>query len=134
MPEVPQKPEAPNQPEGQPKKPEVPNQPEEQPKNPEVPSQPEEQPKTPEVPSQPQTPEVKPTPQVTPSESQKGAGTSQVQTPHQEQKLMKPVVNSTSVKHLPATGETTNPFFTAAAVAVMTSAGLLTLSAKRREY
>ncbi|KPJ22256.1 LPXTG cell wall anchor domain-containing protein, partial [Streptococcus phocae] len=34
---------------------------------------------------------------------------------------------------LPSTGESTNPFFTAAAVAVMASAGVLAVSAKRKE-
>ncbi|HER5652544.1 TPA: LPXTG cell wall anchor domain-containing protein, partial [Streptococcus pyogenes] len=35
-------------------------------------------------------------------------------------------------RQLPATGETTNPFFTAAAVAIMTTAGVVAV-AKRQE-
>ncbi|MCD3381602.1 LPXTG cell wall anchor domain-containing protein, partial [Streptococcus equi subsp. zooepidemicus] len=36
-------------------------------------------------------------------------------------------------KKLPSTGEATHPFFTAAALAVMASAGVVVVSTKRKE-
>nr|WP_268741214.1 LPXTG cell wall anchor domain-containing protein [Streptococcus ictaluri] len=36
-------------------------------------------------------------------------------------------------KQLPSTGNATNPFFTAAAIAVMAGAGMVAVSSKRKE-
>ncbi|ENG5710246.1 LPXTG-anchored collagen-like adhesin Scl1/SclA [Streptococcus pyogenes] len=127
--------------------PEMPEQPGEKApeKNPEVTP-------TPEMPEQPgekapeKSPEVTPTPEMPEQPGEKAPEKSKEVTPAPEKPADKeanqtperrngnmaktPVANNH--RRLPATGEQANPFFTAAAVAVMTTAGVLAVT-KRKE-
>ncbi|HIB4610396.1 TPA: LPXTG cell wall anchor domain-containing protein, partial [Streptococcus pyogenes] len=107
---------------------------------------------TPEMPEQPgekapeKSPEVTPTPEMPEQPGEKAPEKSKEVTPAPEKPADKeanqtperrngnmaktPVANNH--RRLPATGEQANPFFTAAAVAVMTTAGVLAV-AKRKE-
>ncbi|WP_159796139.1 albumin-binding GA domain-containing protein [Streptococcus halichoeri] len=99
---------------------------------------------TPEVKPAP-TPEVKPAPETKPAEP-KAPGMPQVKpgkaAPAADAPAAKsnvkhlasnPVAMKSAANQLPSTGDSANPFFTAAAFAVMTSAGMVTLAAKRKE-
>ncbi|HHJ9700922.1 TPA: LPXTG cell wall anchor domain-containing protein, partial [Streptococcus pyogenes] len=97
------------------------------PKTPEVPQKPDtapHKPKTPQIPGQ--SKDVTPAPQ---NPSNRGLNKPQTQGGNQLAKT--PAAHDTH-RQLPATGETTNPFFTAAAVAIMTTAGVVAV-AKRQE-
>ncbi|HGA4447541.1 TPA: LPXTG-anchored collagen-like adhesin Scl2/SclB [Streptococcus pyogenes] len=97
------------------------------PKTPEVPQKPDTAPHTPKTPQIPgQSKDVTPAPQ---SPSNRGLNKPQTQSGNQLAKT--PAAHDTH-RQLPATGETTNPFFTAAAVAIMTTAGVVAV-AKRQE-
>ncbi|HHD3295863.1 TPA: LPXTG cell wall anchor domain-containing protein, partial [Streptococcus pyogenes] len=107
---------------------------------------------TPETPEQPgekapeKSPEVTPTPETPEQPGEKAPEKSKEVTPAPEKPADKeanqtperrngnmaktPVTNNH--RRLPATGEQANPFFTAAAVAVMTTAGVLAVT-KRKE-
>ncbi|HES6743277.1 TPA: LPXTG cell wall anchor domain-containing protein [Streptococcus pyogenes] len=107
---------------------------------------------TPEMPEQPgekapeKSPEVTPTPEMPEQPGEKAPEKSKEVTPAPEKPADKeanqtperrngnmaktPVANNH--RRLPATGEQANPFFTAAAVAVMTTAGVLAVT-KRKE-
>ncbi|HHI9721163.1 TPA: LPXTG-anchored collagen-like adhesin Scl1/SclA [Streptococcus pyogenes] len=107
---------------------------------------------TPEMPGQPgekapeKSPEVTPTPEMPEQPGEKAPEKSKEVTPAPEKPADKeasqtperrngnmaktPVANNH--RRLPATGEQANPFFTAAAVAVMTTAGVLAVT-KRKE-
>ncbi|HER8989292.1 TPA: LPXTG cell wall anchor domain-containing protein [Streptococcus pyogenes] len=99
------------------------------PKTPEVPQKPDTAPHTPKTPQIPdQSKDVTPAPQK-PSTSNRGLNKPQTQGGNQLAKT--PAAHDTH-RQLPATGETTNPFFTAAAVAIMTTAGVVAV-AKRQE-
>ncbi|HHJ9200219.1 TPA: LPXTG cell wall anchor domain-containing protein, partial [Streptococcus pyogenes] len=69
------------------------------------------------------------TPEVPQNPSNRGLNKPQTQGGNQLAKT--PAAHDTH-RQLPATGETTNPFFTAAAVAIMTTAGVVAV-AKRQE-
>ncbi|WP_201448009.1 albumin-binding GA domain-containing protein [Streptococcus halichoeri] len=99
---------------------------------------------TPDVKPAP-TPEVKPAPETKPAEP-KAPGMPQVKpgkaAPAADAPAAKsnvkhlasnPVAMKSAANQLPSTGDSANPFFTAAAFAVMTSAGMVTLAAKRKE-
>ncbi|HGP0697216.1 TPA: LPXTG-anchored collagen-like adhesin Scl1/SclA [Streptococcus pyogenes] len=107
---------------------------------------------TPEIPEQPgekapeKSPEVTPTPEMPEQPGEKAPEKSKEVTPAPEKPADKEA-NQTPERHngnmaktpvannhrrLPATGEQANPFFTAAAVAVMTTAGVLAVT-KRKE-
>ncbi|HGI0539613.1 TPA: LPXTG cell wall anchor domain-containing protein, partial [Streptococcus pyogenes] len=107
---------------------------------------------TPETPEQPgekapeKSPEVTPTPEtpeqpgekapekskeVTPA-PEKPADKEANQTPERRNGNMAKTSVANNHRRLPATGEQANPFFTAAAVAVMTTAGVLAVT-KRKE-
>ncbi|NDY55100.1 LPXTG cell wall anchor domain-containing protein, partial [Streptococcus pyogenes] len=89
------------------------------PKTPEVPQNPDTAPHTPKTPRIPgQSKDVTPAPQ---NPSNRGLNKPQTQGGNQLAKT--PAAHDTH-RQLPATGETTNPFFTAAAVAIMTTAGV----------
>ncbi|WP_136110519.1 LPXTG-anchored collagen-like adhesin Scl2/SclB [Streptococcus pyogenes] len=97
-------------------------------------------PQTPEVPQKPDTaPDTSKTPQipgqskdVTPApQNPSNRGLNKPQTQGGNQLAKTPAAHDTH-RQLPATGETTNPFFTAAAVAIMTTAGVVAV-AKRQE-
>ncbi|HHK0709500.1 TPA: LPXTG-anchored collagen-like adhesin Scl2/SclB [Streptococcus pyogenes] len=97
------------------------------PKTPEVPQKPDTAPHTPKTPQIPgQSKDVTPAPQ---NPSNRGLNKPQTQGGNQLAKT--PAAHDTH-RQLPATGETTNPFFTAAAVAIMTTAGVVAV-AKRQE-
>ncbi|WP_196198876.1 LPXTG-anchored collagen-like adhesin Scl2/SclB, partial [Streptococcus pyogenes] len=97
------------------------------PKTPEVPQKPDTAPDTPTPPQIPgQSKDVTPAPQ---NPSNRGLNKPQTQGGNQLAKT--PAAHDTH-RQLPATGETTNPFFTAAAVAIMTTAGVVAV-AKRQE-
>ncbi|SQF50424.1 SclB protein [Streptococcus pyogenes] len=97
------------------------------PKTPEVPQKPDTAPDTPKPPQIPgQSKDVTPAPQ---NPSNRGLNKPQTQGGNQLAKT--PAAHDTH-RQLPATGETTNPFFTAAAVAIMTTAGVVAV-AKRQE-
>lgn len=97
------------------------------PKTPEVPQNPDTAPHTPKTPRIPgQSKDVTPAPQ---NPSNRGLNKPQTQGGNQLAKT--PAAHDTH-RQLPATGETTNPFFTAAAVAIMTTAGVVAV-AKRQE-
>ncbi|HES9230246.1 TPA: LPXTG cell wall anchor domain-containing protein [Streptococcus pyogenes] len=97
------------------------------PKTPEVPQKPDTAPDTPKTPQIPgQSKDVTPAPQ---NPSNRGLNKPQTQGGNQLAKT--PAAHDTH-RQLPATGETTNPFFTAAAVAIMTTAGVVAV-AKRQE-
>ncbi|HHJ9908447.1 TPA: LPXTG-anchored collagen-like adhesin Scl2/SclB, partial [Streptococcus pyogenes] len=97
------------------------------PKTPEVPQKPDTAPHTPKTPQIPgQSKDVTPAPQ---NPSNRGLNKPQTQSGNQLAKT--PAAHDTH-RQLPATGETTNPFFTAAAVAIMTTAGVVAV-AKRQE-
>ncbi|VHB95986.1 LPXTG-anchored collagen-like adhesin Scl2/SclB [Streptococcus pyogenes] len=97
------------------------------PKIPEVPQKPDTAPDTPKTPQIPgQSKDVTPAPQ---NPSNRGLNKPQTQGGNQLAKT--PAAHDTH-RQLPATGETTNPFFTAAAVAIMTTAGVVAV-AKRQE-
>ncbi|SQF03571.1 LPXTG-motif cell wall anchor domain-containing protein [Streptococcus pyogenes] len=99
------------------------------PKTPEVPQKPDTAPHTPKKPQIPDhSKDVTPAPQK-PSTSNRGLNKPQTQGGNQLAKT--PAAHDTH-RQLPATGETTNPFFTAAAVAIMTTAGVVAV-AKRQE-
>ncbi|WP_221913405.1 albumin-binding GA domain-containing protein [Streptococcus halichoeri] len=91
------------------------------------------------------TPDVKPAPETKPAEP-KAPGMPQVKpgkaAPAADAPAAKsnvkhlasnPVAMKSAANQLPSTGDSANPFFTAAAFAVMTSAGMVTLAAKRKE-
>ncbi|WP_159560588.1 albumin-binding GA domain-containing protein [Streptococcus halichoeri] len=99
---------------------------------------------TPDVKPTP-TPDVKPAPETKPAEP-KAPGMPQVKpgkaAPAADAPAVKsnvkhlasnPVAMKSAANQLPSTGDSANPFFTAAAFAVMTSAGMVTLAAKRKE-
>ncbi|EOW2834236.1 TPA: LPXTG cell wall anchor domain-containing protein, partial [Streptococcus pyogenes] len=71
------------------------------------------------------SPEVTPTPE-------KPADKEANQTPERRNGNMAKTPVANNHRRLPATGEQANPFFTAAAVAVMTTAGVLAVT-KRKE-
>ncbi|HFD5005018.1 TPA: LPXTG cell wall anchor domain-containing protein, partial [Streptococcus pyogenes] len=97
------------------------------PKTPEVPQNPDTTPHTPKTPQIPDhSKDVTPAPQ---NPSNRGLNKPQTQGGNQLAKT--PAAHDTH-RQLPATGETTNPFFTAAAVAIMTTAGVVAV-AKRQE-
>ncbi|HFH9694132.1 TPA: LPXTG cell wall anchor domain-containing protein, partial [Streptococcus pyogenes] len=97
------------------------------PKTPEVPQNPDTAPHTPKTPQIPDhSKDVTPAPQ---NPSNRGLNKPQTQGGNQLAKI--PAAHDTH-RQLPATGETTNPFFTAAAVAIMTTAGVVAV-AKRQE-
>ncbi|HHD6105321.1 TPA: LPXTG cell wall anchor domain-containing protein, partial [Streptococcus pyogenes] len=97
------------------------------PQTPEVPQKPDTAPHTPKTPQIPgQSKDVTPAPQ---DPSNRGLNKPQTQGGNQLAKT--PAAHDTH-RQLPATGETTNPFFTAAAVAIMTTAGVVAV-AKRQE-
>ncbi|HER7177387.1 TPA: LPXTG cell wall anchor domain-containing protein, partial [Streptococcus pyogenes] len=97
------------------------------PKTPEAPQKPDTAPDTPKTPQIPgQSKDVTPAPQ---NPSNRGLNKPQTQGGNQLAKT--PAAHDTH-RQLPATGETTNPFFTAAAVAIMTTAGVVAV-AKRQE-
>ncbi|HGH8810550.1 TPA: LPXTG-anchored collagen-like adhesin Scl2/SclB [Streptococcus pyogenes] len=97
------------------------------PQTPEVPQKPDTAPHTPKTPQIPgQSKDVTPAPQ---NPSNRGLNKPQTQGGNQLAKT--PAAHDTH-RQLPATGETTNPFFTAAAVAIMTTAGVVAV-AKRQE-
>ncbi|HEP1494049.1 TPA: LPXTG cell wall anchor domain-containing protein, partial [Streptococcus pyogenes] len=97
------------------------------PKTPEVPQNPDTTPHTPKTPQIPDhSKDVTPAPQ---NSSNRGLNKPQTQGGNQLAKT--PAAHDTH-RQLPATGETTNPFFTAAAVAIMTTAGVVAV-AKRQE-
>ncbi|WP_136106891.1 LPXTG cell wall anchor domain-containing protein, partial [Streptococcus pyogenes] len=97
------------------------------PKTPEVPQKPDTAPDTPKTPQIPgQSKDVTPAPQ---NPSNRGLNKPQTQGGNQLAKT--PAAHDTH-RQLPATGETTNPFFTAAAVAIMMTAGVVAV-AKRQE-
>ncbi|HEP1251018.1 TPA: LPXTG cell wall anchor domain-containing protein [Streptococcus pyogenes] len=97
------------------------------PKTPEVPQKPDTAPHTPKTPQIPDhSKDVTPAPQ---NPSNRGLNKPQTQGGNQFAKT--PAAHDTH-RQLPATGETTNPFFTAAAVAIMTTAGVVAV-AKRQE-
>lgn len=97
------------------------------PKTPEVPQKPDTAPHTPKTPQIPDhSKDVTPAPQ---NPSNRGLNKPQTQGGNQLAKT--PAAHDTH-RQLPATGETTNPFFTAAAVAIMTTAGVVAV-AKRQE-
>ncbi|VGV31511.1 Collagen-like surface protein [Streptococcus pyogenes] len=98
------------------------------PQTPEVPQKPDTAPHTPKTPQIPgQSKDVTPAPQ---DPSNRGLNKPQTQGGNQLAKT--PAAHDTH-RQLPATGETTNPFFTAAAVAIMTTAGVVAV-AKRQEH
>ncbi|WP_447395780.1 LPXTG-anchored collagen-like adhesin Scl2/SclB, partial [Streptococcus pyogenes] len=97
------------------------------PKTPEVPQNPDTAPHTPKTPQIPDhSKDMTPAPQ---NPSNRGLNKPQTQGGNQLAKT--PAAHDTH-RQLPATGETTNPFFTAAAVAIMTTAGVVAV-AKRQE-
>ncbi|HES3856160.1 TPA: LPXTG cell wall anchor domain-containing protein, partial [Streptococcus pyogenes] len=90
------------------------------PKTPEVPQNPDTAPHTPKTPQIPDhSKDMTPAPQ---NPSNRGLNKPQTQGGNQLAKT--PAAHDTH-RQLPATGETTNPFFTAAAVAIMTTAGVV---------
>ncbi|HHD5304547.1 TPA: LPXTG-anchored collagen-like adhesin Scl2/SclB, partial [Streptococcus pyogenes] len=98
------------------------------PKTPEVPQKPDTAPHTPKTPQIPdQSKDVTPAPQ-----NPSNRGLNKLQTQGGNQLAKTPAAHDTH-RQLPATGETTNPFFTAAAVAIMTTAGVVAV-AKRQEH
>ncbi|HEP6829549.1 TPA: LPXTG cell wall anchor domain-containing protein [Streptococcus pyogenes] len=97
------------------------------PQTPEVPQKPDTAPHTPKTPQIPgQSKDVTPAPQ-----NPSNRGLNKLQTQGGNQLAKTPAAHDTH-RQLPATGETTNPFFTAAAVAIMTTAGVVAV-AKRQE-
>ncbi|HER7622200.1 TPA: LPXTG cell wall anchor domain-containing protein [Streptococcus pyogenes] len=106
--------------------PEMPEQPGEKApeKNPEVTP-------TPEMPEQPGEKAPEKSKEVTPA-PEKPADKEANQTPERRNGNMAKTPVANNHRRLPATGEQANPFFTAAAVAVMTTAGVLAVT-KRKE-
>ncbi|HGI7861935.1 TPA: LPXTG cell wall anchor domain-containing protein [Streptococcus pyogenes] len=133
-PEVTPTPETPEQPgEQAPEKspevtptPETPEQPGEQ-----APEKSPEVTPTPEMPEQPGEQAPEKSKEVTPA-PEKPADKEANQTPERRNGNMAKTPVANNHRRLPATGEQANPFFTAAAVAVMTTAGVLAVT-KRKE-
>ncbi|WP_328799304.1 LPXTG cell wall anchor domain-containing protein [Streptococcus halichoeri] len=98
------------------------------PEHPHVPQQPE-QPQTP-TPNQPEQPSQ---PKQEPQEQQPApADTNNQPKAAQPRAQVAPAtVVAPRAQHLPATGEKANPFFTAAALAAMASAGVLVYQSKK---
>ncbi|MEE3742227.1 LPXTG cell wall anchor domain-containing protein [Streptococcus dysgalactiae] len=115
--------------ETKPEAPKVPSKPEVKPEAPKVPSKPEVKPEAPKVPSKPEVnPETKPEAPKAPSKpgtvvKADQAGKAAVAKPE-----MKKAANQ-----LPSTGEAVNPFFTAAALAVMATAGVAAVVKRKEE-
>ncbi|MEY1984858.1 LPXTG-anchored collagen-like adhesin Scl1/SclA [Streptococcus pyogenes] len=86
---------------------------------------------TPEMPEQPGEKAPEKSPEVTPT-PEKPADKEANQTPERRNGNMAKTPVANNHRRLPATGEQANPFFTAAAVAVMTTAGVLAVT-KRKE-
>ncbi|HII1114439.1 LPXTG cell wall anchor domain-containing protein [Streptococcus pyogenes] len=86
---------------------------------------------TPEMPEQPGEKAPEKSKEVTPA-SEKPADKEANQTPERRNGNMAKTPVANNHRRLPATGEQANPFFTAAAVAVMTTAGVLAVT-KRKE-
>ncbi|VHE94597.1 LPXTG-anchored collagen-like adhesin Scl1/SclA [Streptococcus pyogenes] len=86
---------------------------------------------TPETPEQPGEKAPEKSKEVTPA-PEKPAGKEANQTPGRRNGNMAKTPVANNHRRLPATGEQANPFFTAAAVAVMTTAGVLAVT-KRKE-
>ncbi|VGW11785.1 LPXTG-motif cell wall anchor domain protein [Streptococcus pyogenes] len=86
---------------------------------------------TPEMPEQPGEKAPEKSKEVTPA-PEKPADKEANQTPERRNGDMAKTPVANNYRRLPATGEQANPFFTAAAVAVMTTAGVLAVT-KRKE-
>ncbi|HFD7922171.1 TPA: LPXTG cell wall anchor domain-containing protein, partial [Streptococcus pyogenes] len=86
---------------------------------------------TPEMPEQPGEKAPEKSKEVTPA-PEKPADKEANQTPERRNGNMAKTPVANNHRCLPATGEQANPFFTAAAVAVMTTAGVLAVT-KRKE-
>ncbi|HEQ5345648.1 TPA: LPXTG cell wall anchor domain-containing protein [Streptococcus pyogenes] len=86
---------------------------------------------TPEMPEQPGEKAPEKSKEVTPA-PEKPADKEASQTPERRNGNMAKTPVANNHRRLPATGEQANPFFTAAAVAVMTTAGVLAVT-KRKE-
>ncbi|HFD4994235.1 TPA: LPXTG-anchored collagen-like adhesin Scl1/SclA [Streptococcus pyogenes] len=86
---------------------------------------------TPEMPEQPGEKAPEKSKEVTPA-PEKPADKEANQTPERRNGNMAKTPVANNHRRLPATGEQANPFFTAAAVAVMTTAGVLAVT-KRKE-
>ncbi|VHC40356.1 collagen-like surface protein [Streptococcus pyogenes] len=86
---------------------------------------------TPETPEQPGEKAPEKSKEVTPA-PEKPADKEANQTPERRNSNMAKTPVANNHRRLPATGEQANPFFTAAAVAVMTTAGVLAVT-KRKE-
>ncbi|HHJ9533224.1 TPA: LPXTG-anchored collagen-like adhesin Scl1/SclA [Streptococcus pyogenes] len=86
---------------------------------------------TPEMPEQPGEKAPEKSKEVTPA-PEKPADKEANQTPERRNGNMAKTPVANNHRRLPATGEQANPFFTAAAVAVMTTAGILAVT-KRKE-
>ncbi|HIF0046871.1 TPA: LPXTG cell wall anchor domain-containing protein, partial [Streptococcus pyogenes] len=84
-----------------------------------------------ETPEQPGEKAPEKSKEVTPA-PEKPAGKETNQTPGRRNGNMAKTPVANNHRRLPATGEQANPFFTAAAVAVMTTAGVLAVT-KRKE-